>query len=40
MTEDIPQNSWAPMMTSSSSLAPVPPIAVAKTWAGGTSAPR
>jgi hypothetical protein len=39
VTDDIPQNSWAPMAMSSSSLAPVPPIAVSQIWAGGTSAP-
>jgi hypothetical protein len=31
VTEDIPQNSWAPMAITSSSLAPVSPIAVAHT---------
>jgi hypothetical protein len=39
VTEDIPPNSWAPMAITSS-LAPVSPIALARTCAGGTSAPR
>ena len=38
MTDDIPQNSWAPMTISSSNSAPVFPIASMKIWAGGTEA--
>jgi hypothetical protein len=31
VTEDIPQNSWAPMTITSISLAPLSPIALART---------
>ena len=38
VTEDMPQNSCAPMTMSSSSSAPVLPTASSMIWAGGTTA--
>ena len=38
MTDDMPQNSWAPIATSSSSSAPVRPIESIQIWPGATTA--
>ena len=36
MTEDMPQNSWAPITTSTITLAVVAPRASMKIWTGGS----